>query len=469
MKAKVKMKKPKAKPRQVKKGTATSLAPAALRPFRLPPQQRHVLSNGFTVHVVPRGPLPLAGARLVFRDGDVNDVPGKLGVADFAARLMRRGAAGKTADALSEEIERLGSTLSAFSEEERVMTSFSTATKNFEATFGLMAQTVLQPDFAEHELELSRRRSLAQLLNDFDDPDALADRAFLRAFWGDHPYGHEMVGGRRDLEAITRDDLVRFQRERIGPKIAHLFVVGDVVPEAVFSLAEKHFGSWQGGPEAPTPVPAWQGLTRAGEVIIVDKPEQTQVQLRIGAKGTKRGHADLYPVTVLNNVLGGGFTSRLVKEIRVKRGLSYGASSTFDNLGVAGSFEIGSFTKTESAAELITVALSEVAKLRAKGATVIEVETAKRYIAGLFPSKLETNDSVASILSDLQTYGLEDEWVDRYRERIASVTTEQVALAAQKYLFSDERLIVLVGNASQLVKQVEPFGRVSVVKPQELE
>lgn len=441
----------------------------SLRPFKVPPRHQHTLPNGLTVHVVPRGQLPLVAARMVIHSGDVSDEPGHLGVADFAARLMRRGAAGKTADVLSEEIEFLGASLGGCAEEERTIMSLSAATKHLPAALELMSQVLLEPEFPHAEIELARRRSLAQLVNAFDDPSALADRALARACWGSHPYGHATHSGRADLEAITREDLLRFQRERLGPRIAHLFVVGDAEVDQVLSLTQRCFGRWQGGPEANRVTPQWPGLTRAGEVIIVDKPEQSQVQLRIGAKGTRRGHADLYPVTVMNGILGGGFTSRLMTEIRVKRGLSYGVSSTFENLGVAGLFEIATFTKTENVNSLIDVTLGQVSKLKHKGASPKEVETVKRYIAGLFPSRLETNESLAGVLADIQTYGLAPGWVEQYREHIHGVTVKQVNEAAQKYLFSDERVMVLVGHANELEQRVAQYGRVSVIKPKDLE
>ncbi len=406
---------------------------------------------------------------MVIRTGDVGDERGKLGVANFATRLMRRGAAGKSAEVLSEEIEFLGATLSGYAEEERSIVSFNSATKHMPAVLELMAQTILQPEFSDHEVELSRRRSLAQLVNEFDDPDALVDRALDRVFWGSHPYGNEMNAGRADLEAITRADLVKFQSQRIGPRISHLYVVGDVELDETVALAEKLFGRWSGGPAENPVTPPFGGLTRAGEVVIVDKPDQTQVQLRIASLGAKRGHADLYPVTVMNSILGGGFTSRLVKEVRVKRGLSYGASSEFDNLGVTGIFTISSFTKNESITELIDVALGEVAKFRKKGATASEVDTVTRYIAGLFPSKLETNDSLASLISDIESYGLQADWAEQYRGNIASVTAAQVNAAAKKYLPDDQRVIVLVGNANQIEPRVKKYGRVSVVKQKDLE
>lgn len=444
-------------------------APLKLRPLHLPPHEKRKLGNGLMLHLVPRGPLPLVAVRLVMRGGSVWDPPGRAGVADFAARLFRRGAGGRTADDLSEAIDFVGAAMGGYANEENVVLSLSCPSKHLEAMFELMGLVLLSPDFPEPEIELARRRTLAQLQNELDDPGALAERAWARAMWGNHPYGHETLGQKRSVEAMTRDDLLNFHRTRLGPVLGHLYVVGDIDVDRITTVAERVFGGWRGGPELAPLVPDWAGPDRAGHVIIVDKPEQTQVQMRIGAQGVKRGHTDHFPLTVMNAVLGGGFTSRLIREIRVKRGLSYGANSGFDMLGAAGTFLVSSFTKTESVNELIDVALGEVAKMRAKGPTTIEVDTMKRYISGLYPARLETNEALAGAVADVQHYGLPEDWISGYRLRVNAVTARDAAEAAQKHLFDDKKVIVLVGNAQALEPKVARYGQVSVVKPAELE
>ncbi len=440
-----------------------------LRPLKLPAHERRVLGNGLTVHLVPRGPLPLVAVRLVMRAGSAFDPAGRLGVADFAARLFRRGAAGKSADALSETIEFVGASMGGYANEETAVVSLSTPAKHLDAMLGVLAELVLQPDFPEAEVELSRRRTLAQIANELDDPGALVDRALVKALWGDHPYGHETVGVKKDLEGLTGDDLRAFHRERLGPRISNLFIVGDVDAERVLPVVERALGGWSGGPEFGPLVPDWTGPAQAGDVVIVDKPEQTQVQLRIGARGVRRGHPDHFPIVVMNTALGGGFTSRLVTEVRVKRGLSYGAGSSFDMMSGAGAFAVSSFTRNESVNALIDVALGEVAKMKAKGPTAREVASVQRYISGLYPGRLETNEAVAGALADVQHFGLPDDWIGQYRERLTAVTVKDAAAAAQAHLFGDgEKVIVLVGNAAALTPRVEKYGRVKVLKPADL-
>ncbi len=448
------------------KSAATAMK---LRPLKLPQHEKRRLANGLTLHLVPRGPLPLVAVRLVIRGGSVWDPPERAGVADFASRLLRRGAGGKTADEISEAVDFVGAAMGGYANEENAVLSLSTPSRHLEPMIELMSVLLLDPQFPDSEIELARRRTLAQLQNELDDPGALAERAWARAMWGKHPYGHEALGQRRSIEAMKRSDLTNFHRTRLRPSLAHLYVVGDIEIERLTTVCDRLFGSWNGGSDIAPLIPEWLGPEKAGAVVIVDKPEQTQVQMRIGAMGVKRGHPDHFPLTVMNAVLGGGFTSRLITEIRVKRGLSYGAGSSFDMMGGAGTFTVSSFTKTESINELIDVALGEVKKMRTKGPTTHEVETMKRYISGLYPARLETNEAVAGAIADVQHYSLPEDWIGEYRARINAVTVKEVAAAAAKHLFDDKRVVVLVGNADRLERAVEKYGPVTVMRPGELE
>jgi zinc protease len=449
--------------------SAKTSKPAALRPLKLPPHEQHVLANGLTTHLVSRGPLPLVAVRLVIRGGSAFDPKGKQGLADFTARLLRRGAGGRSADDLSEAIDFVAAAMGGYANEENVVLSLSVPSKHLESMLELMSLVLLRPDFPQAELDLARRRTLAQLKNELDDPGALAERALMGAVWGTHPYGHETVGTRADLESLTRDDLVRFHREQLGPRVSNLFLVGDVEPRRTLKLVERFFGGWSGGPSAPPSLPEWSGPARAGEVLIVNKPEQTQVQVRIAAKGVKRGHPMHFPIAVMNGVLGGGFTSRLVTEIRVKRGLSYGAGSSYDMLSAAGTFSVSSFTRTETVNTLIDVALAEVARMRKHGPLAREVETVQRYISGLYPGRLETNEAIAGAIADVQHYGLPSDWISRFRERVVAVTLKEAAQAAREHLFDEQKTIVLVGNAEALARKVKVYGKVSVIEPAALE
>lgn len=439
---------------------------APLRNVELPPTERFSTSNGLSVVVAERGPLPLVSIRLVIRAGSSSDPQGKLGLSDFTSRLMRRGTKKLSASEIDEAVEFVGGSLNLGVNEDAFFVSITAPSEHLESMLAVMGQVIREPTFPKEEVTSAKKRVLAQLANDLDDPGVIADRAFSQAIWGDHPYGHDPLGKKAHIASFTRDDLVRFHKEKLGPKVSTLFIVGDAPLSRVKAAVEKAFAGWSSGPDTAPVIPP--AVPRLGALVVVDKPEQTQAQVRLGAQGMRRGDPDQIPATVMNTSLGGGFTSRLVNEVRVKRGLSYGVGSYFSALKAGGLFEVSTFTKTESTREMLDVLFKEVEKGR-KGFTPQELSTSRRYLAGLYPLRIETNEAVASALSEIELYGLGEDWVEQYRSRVAAVTPQQVTAVAKRYLFPEKPSVVLVGKAKEIVAQLKGLGEVTQVKVSELE
>ncbi len=436
---------------------------------RLPKLHQFVTSSGLKVVVAQRGPLPLASLHLVVQAGSANDPKKKQGLADFTTGLLRRGTRRRGANEISEAVEFYGASLSCGAEEDSLSLSVTTPSEHVGIMLQIMSELVREPSFPPREVEAARSRLLAQIANDLDNPALLADRALLRALWGAHPYGHEVVGTARDAAGFVRRDAVAFHRSHFGPRVALLIIAGRVNLAKARSLAEHAFAGWNGGPRVPPVIPRAEDAAMAGQVLLVDKPDQTQSQVRIGTMAFPKGHPDLFAAMVMNTALGGGFTSRLVQEIRVNRGLSYGASSTFDRLMAGGSFTVSTFTKNESTRQILDVALAELAKMREHGPTAEEVKAAKTYLSGLFPMRVETNESVAQAITEMRVYQLGDDWVDRFVPRLTAVTRAMAAQMARKYLLHGPPVTVVVGNAGTAKKQLAGLGTVRVVKAAELE
>ncbi|HEX8435555.1 pitrilysin family protein [Archangium sp.] len=439
-----------------KKATPTPVA------LTLPEVHESTTSSGLKVLAAERGPLPLVAARLVIRAGSSTDPKDKHGLADFTARLMRRGTAKLSADEIDETIEFVGASFSVGANEDLLSLFVVTPAEHFPAMLSMLGQIVREPAFPEREFDMAKMRALAGFANDLDDPSVIADRALTRALWGDHPYGHDVGGSTPHVLSFQREDVVRFHRERMGPRVALLTVVGAVSPSQVREEAEKAFAGWEGGPESLAELPPGDTVA-TGRVLVVDKPEQTQSQVRIGGPGFRIGHADYFPSTAMNIALGGGFTSRLVNEVRVERGLTYGIHSYFETMSAGGVFGISTFTKTDKTREIIDVSLAEVAKVREGGIPAAELKKAQRYLAGLYPLRTETNESVAAVISDMYLNALGDDWVEKFRERLLAVTSKQTVAVASKYLFPKPPLIVVLGRAEEVKKQLKGLGPVTVV------
>ncbi|GHG96122.1 insulinase family protein [Comamonas sp. JC664] len=451
----------KAPPKRGTRDTASALT--------LPTLHERTTSSGLKVIAAERGPLPLVSARLVIRAGSATDPEGKHGLADFTARLLRRGTRRLNAQAIDEAVEFVGASLSVGVSEDTLSLSLTTPAEHFVQMLGVMGQLVREPTFPQSEVDDARERELAHFANDLDDPSIIADRAMVRALWGDHPYGHDVGGSSKSVRTFTREDVVRFHEERIGPKVAMLVVVGAMPPDRVAAAAEEAFAGWTGGPDAPMELPAPKGIAQGGRVLIVDKPDQTQSQVRLGGPGMRMGHADYFPATAMNIALGGGFTSRLMNEIRVNRGLTYGVSSWFDSMNAGGVFALSTFTKTESTREIIDVALAQIASVREKGLKPRELADAQSYLAGLYPLRTETNESIAGSIAEARLHGLGDDWVEKFRDRLRAVTPKEVLAVAKKYCFAQPPAVVVLGKADVVKKQLKGLGPITVVPASEYE
>ena len=449
--------------------TATPRKAASTGALTLPTLHESTTSSGLQVIAAERGPLPLVSMRLVLRAGSATDPAGKHGLADFTARLLRRGTRRLTAQAIDETVEFVGASLGVGVGEDTMSIAITTQAEHFAQMMGVLGQLVREPTFPQSEVDDARERALAQFANDLDDPSVIADRAMVRALWGDHPYGHDVGGSKRTVSTFTRDDVVRFHQERMGPKVAMLVVVGAVKPERVAAAAEEAFAGWVGGPDAPPVVPPLKKIPGAGRVLVVDKPDQTQSQVRLGGPGFRMGHEDYFPATAMNIALGGGFTSRLMNEIRVNRGLTYGVSAWFDAMNAGGAYVLSTFTKTASTREIIDVAMAEIGGVREKGLKPRELADAQTYLAGLYPLRTETNESIAGSIADTRLHGLGDDWVEKFRDRLRAVTPKQVAAAAKKYCYAEPPAVVVLGRAEAVKKLLKGLGPITVVPASEYE
>jgi zinc protease len=238
-------------------------------------------------------------------------------------------------------------------------------------------------------------------------------------------------------------------------------VVGTAPADEVLALARRRFERWRAPDGAVVSIPPPAPPRRS--VVVVDKPDVTQSQVRIASSGFSRGSADYFPGMVASALLGGGFTSRLMEAIRVNRGLSYGVRSRFATSGSGGLFFIATFTKVETTSEIVQVALDETARFCEEGPGPEELERIQSYLCGLFPLSLETHDQLAEKLADLALYDLPEDEVTRFRDRVRAVTPEAVREVARRYFPLDERVVVAVGPARSIARELERFGPVTVV------
>jgi zinc protease len=429
--------------------------------LRLPPLEREPLPGGATAVVARKPGVPLVAVRLMVRAGAALDPPGRFGMASMVAAVARRGTRRRSGRRIDELVESLGAELGAGCDDDATYVALSAPAEDLPRLLELVVEVASSPSFPPDEFERLRRRELAGLEHDLDEPSTVADRAMIAAAYRDHPYGHPVEGRARDLRALRRRDAAAFHRAWFGPASAILTVVGAVHPGKALRLVRSRLAGWRAEVAPAKEIPAAPPAPRS--VLLVDKPDATQTQVRLATPVFARASPDYFPGVVANAALGGGFTSRLVETIRVNRGLSYGVRSRFGLGRAAGLWMFSSFTKAETTGELLQVALEEIGRFCDEGPTAEELSRAQGYLAGLFPLSLETHDQVAGKLCDLELYGYPMDEVTGYAERVRAVTAEACRQVSRRWLPHSSGAIVAVGPASRIRRQLERFGPVTVV------
>jgi zinc protease len=435
--------------------------PQPLRELRFPPFAERTLGNGLRLIAIERHTEPEVSLRLMLPAGRLYEPRAKAGLAGATAELLTEGTAGRTAQQIAAAIDGVGGTLDAGSGTDFAYVSASVTSDQLDLALELLTDVVLHPGFPAAELERWRRQSLSSLELQRANPGYLANVAFQRLVYGMHPYGAPAGGTPESVRGLTRDDLVAFHREHFRPDGAILAVVGDFRPAPALAAVERAFGGWAKGGAAPRPpaleLPAHQGR----RVVVIDKPDAVQTQIRVGQAALAYADPDFFTAEVYGTVLGGGSFARLFQEIRIKRGLAYGAYCRFAKQLVGGSFEVSTSTKTASTVEALQLTLAELAGMGAAPPPAVELEEAKAYLNGAFPLEIESAGDVASRVLTALGQGRDRAFLDTYRDRISAVTAAGVQRFGRTRIQPDRSVVVLVGNAAafgpDLAKQLGPF------------
>jgi zinc protease len=429
--------------------------------FQVPAPARTVLKNGLTVLVLERRTIPLVQLRLMIKSGSTSDPAGKEGTAALTARLLKRGTKGRPAAQFFEEVEFVGGSIDTTAGLDASSVWGEFASRDLEVGFNLFADLVLNPALRPEEFEKEKRLALADLVDGLDDPGRVAQRAFAAWLYGSHPYGRPVDGTERSVTAITRDDAASFYESRYAPNNAVLAIVGDVDAAQAAKSADRYFSAWKKKTLAPAAVAEATGV-KGRKILLVDKPDATQSQIRFGNVGIRRADPEYLPLSVANTVLGGGFTSWLVNEVRVKRGLTYSIASRVEALRSSGSVSVSTFSRNASVLETIKVSLEQVRRLRGGDLPSEDLDKARNYLAGLYPLRIESPDDLAAEILNIDLFGLDADWINQYQKRIRSTGADAVKRAAARRLPLDDLAIVVVGPAQSLKKDLETLGPVTV-------
>jgi zinc protease len=411
--------------------------------------QRRVLDNGLVLILLERHALPMVTVTLSLRAGSVYDPPGQEGLANLTNSCLTRGTEHRTATQISQEIDFVGGVLSATTGMDFAQLNLTLLKKDIKQGFDILADVLLRPTFTDDELAREKQEIVADLIQQEDEPQKVAARAFYKMVFGSHPYWHPAEGTRESVPRLTREQVVGFHRKFYRPNNAVMVIVGDINFAEVNQLLAEYFTDWKPEPIDFPRLPSAPPPSKIQRELI-DKP-LTQATILLGHLGVSRRSPDYYAVYVMNYILGGGgFSSRLLTNIRDELGLAYSVSSYFHASREVGSFQALAQTKNASASRVVKTILSEMNRIRSQAVSDEELRAAKAYITGSFPLKLDTNSKVASYLTYMENYGLGMDYLEKFPQYINAVTKEAVLEVAAKYLHPDRYCLVIVGNQSQI-------------------
>lgn len=411
--------------------------------------QRFELPNGLVCLFSEQTGLPLVTLDLLIKAGVLQEQPGKAGLANLTAELLTLGTQTRTAKQISEELDFMGAKLSASGGQDFASLKLTVLRKDLPAALKILQDILLHPKFAAEEISRKVERLQAALKSEQDEPGIVADRAFRKALYGTFPYSYPIIGTKESLSTLTRQDLISFHQQQYRPNNAILSVVGDLRPAEMQQIAKDFFGSWERAPLAKPSLPSLPAQDKL-RVIKIDK-DITQANIILGKIGITRSNPDFYAFQVLNYILGGGgFTSRLMDNIRDNRGLAYNVASSFSPGLERGPFEIILETKNSQGGEAINEVLQELQRVRTDLASETELSEAKSYLINSLPMKMDSNAKRAWLMSYVEFYGLGLDYPWRFSELINRITGEEVRAVAQKYLSPDHYLLVVVGKQKEI-------------------
>jgi predicted Zn-dependent peptidase len=443
--------------------TAPAPPPAASAPQRLlPASTDFTLPNGMRVLLVPDHEIPLVSFRMRLAGGTVEDPEGKEGATALLATLLTKGAGDRDTAKFDEDVEFVGGSFGSGASQRWINVSCEFLKADVDLALELLGDVVMRPRLDAEEFKKEQGRTVDGMTDARNEPQSVIGRYATTWYFGKHAFGRPAAGDERSVGALTLDDVKAAAARQLAPKRAWIAVAGDIDPAAMRKKIEARFGGWTSASTAPAALPAWPG-SDGGRVLLVDKPDALQTYFEFGNLGFDWKDPE-YPARWLaNTILGGRFTSRLNKVLRTEMGLTYGASSWFDD-DRQGLFVVSTYTEVARSEECLTEAEKLYRKFLEEGLTQEELDSARKYQKGQFgPNAVETGSQQAAMLLQLDFDGVPRDVVGGLFEHLDAVTLEQ-ANRVIRTRFPKKLDWVVVGQAAACRPFLGKFGKVTECK-----
>ena len=441
--------------------------PGEVIPFTFPPFEHFQLASGLEVYLASIDRGPLVSLHLACPGGAWHDLPGEAGRAALVAELLDEGTEDFSAMEIAARVDRLGGFLSSQADWNASWLSIGLLSQHLVEGLELLAHIVEKATFPEAEIERLRQQRLATLQTRTSQPSALAADAVAGALYPGTAYGQSLLGTSESVKVLDRNGLLGFYDQHFNPRGSSLIVTGDLDLVATTAAIESAFGGWAGG-EPPIAAPISGRSREETRVIVVDRAEAAQTTLRIAHPSVPRTHPDFASLQVLNSLLGGKFTSRINLILREELGITYGASSSFSSRLGPGPFQVAADVETVGVGIGTEKIFAELHRLQDERVGEEELQDTKTYLLGVFPYSLQRIEGLASRLADLGVASLPDDYFDRQLEIVRNLEPMAIQSLARQHLQPTCMTIVAVGPADQLEPQLERFGPIAIVAPNEV-
>jgi len=416
------------------------------------------LSNGQKLIIAEDKSLPVCYVYAILKTGAIWDSPRDEGLTMLTGDMLLRGTTTRTREALQDALDQLGADMDVSVGAESIMVAGQTLKRNLDAFLEIFADVILHPRFDDLELQKEKREMIADLKQLREHDQALAQRFFKRALFEGHPYGLNVEGRESTLIHLTRKKVIERYHQFFARENLFFAASGDMDTKSFANKLSAYFKDFPKGKISAFAYPA-QKQKKGIHILLVDKPARTQSQIIIGHLGIDAHHPDFFPLLVANNAFGGGFTARLMQEVRVKRGWSYGAYSNYTPRKKPGEFTIWVFPGAQETVDTLKLVLNLYQEYVDQGITEEEFNRSKSNLINEFAFKIDTAKKRVSQLALIELLDLPSDYLDTYQDKLKQVTLSEAIAAVQRQATPQNLTITIVCTASQLKRQLKALGK----------
>lgn len=426
--------------------------------FRLPKYEKFVMSTGLTVYLMEQHETPLIYFSAVIPAGSVKDGD-RSGLASLTANALLWGTRNYTKNQVQRQLDVLGAAYNTQANRDWVKVTASFGKKDLDTVMPILTEIITSPAFTENEFEKRKNNLLVELAQVKESPLNAAVNYYFRFLFDQNGLGNPVKGMTSPVSRLTPEDVKTFYKSYYKPSVSAIAVVGDFQTTAIKKKIQQWFQAWNAGGDIPQTTVIPLPDHKKTRLLLVNKPDATEISFLVGSLGIKRSSPDYIPYLLVNNVLGGsGFTSWITDEIRVDEGLAYWAYSTVPSFKDGGVFAI--LSMTPKPIEAIDKILEILDRLHTKGLDPQSLEIGKNYIRGQFPLGYETPGNLADLLNDMFLYGFDESFINSFNKTIEEITVEKTREIIDRYFPKNNLQMVLVGNISGIRDSVKKYGEV---------